>query len=712
MTDHRLIRPLRALAAASLVVMAAGSLPLGAQSLHDHRGAEAFPDSIAAVSDGEMLQSIERDLMARAKRDRTNGNLHFRLGILALRLLELGDAAAEFKWATQLDPQWSAAWFQLGRAELALGENADTTRIGRHALLARDAWSRAAAAFTRSVITDTLAALQIEVLVARRGVTQSSQVARDGLRQAVGGGTRARSAVPALALGRIERLLGDTAAALNAFDLAANLPGGRGVGLVEAARTRVTHGDLRGVADYFAAAGIDDSAAVGLLRADLSWIATGAELAQFDRTRGDGRVAALAALWAIRDRGELRNDGERLREHYRRLAAAGRTYSNRDDLRFAVAVRHGEPDNRVASHPIGVAANESWRYRRADGDLLVHFLAGADSTNYRVVESIFDVNPNGQAQGAAGDDDPGLPPDLVDIVLRSRAQLSPFYQAAAAGRRDQLATFKVREREIGRASRNLALTTDRFPLRFDRDLAARFQVVAGRNEAQADVAVAFAVPIFSFDSTRPLAARFETRVRVVAWDSSSAAAHAVDTVLRLVPGLGADAVYGIVPLPLPPGVYSVRVALEAGGGRGAIGSRDAVRIGEPAELVLSDLALGVAGRGIELSAGRPLEPTGVFRRTDTLVASVMVLGREQVGARRVRAMVRAVPAPGKEEKWRGFPGRDGWQTLVPGSGPSAAMALPLKGLKSGRYELELVFSRDRGADLRSRTAFEVYDGRR
>lgn len=682
-----------------------------AQPPRDRAAAEGFVDSIADLTDREALRVLERGLMLRAKRDRSNPGLHLRLGALALKLGEVNDASAEFKWATQLDPRWAAAWFGLGRAELALGELADTTKLGRRALLARDAWNRATAAFARAVTIDSSWALKAETLVVNRAGSASASVVREGLRRAASGPTR--NAVAMLALGRVERMLGDSGAALVAFDRAGGLPGGRGLGLLEAARTRLARGDPRGVDDYFAAAAVDDTAAVGLLRSELRWIATADELNRFDVSRGDGRAGLLRRLWTGRDRADLRQDGERLREHARRLAAARALYPNPDDQRVAVLVRHGEPDSRAAARPPEAPPNESWRYRWPEGEVIVHFVAGADTTNYRVVESLFDLLPDPDGRTAA-DERPAGAPDLVDILLRSRAQLSPFYQSAAAGRRDQLANFRAREREIGRASRNLALTTDRFPLRFERDLAARIRILSGGVGSAPALELAFAIPGFVFDSSRAaIPARYETRVRLTIWDSTQTAVG-VDTVLTTVldkPVEAGSAVTGVASVALPSGTYSVRAVLEAAA-RGTAASRDGVAVGSaPGEPRLSDLAVGVTGAGAVLGLGRPIDPAAVFRRSDTVIVSAVLFAGEP-GPLRVRFLLRPVSGTGTEAKWKGFPGRSGWMTTEADGNAVIGLSLPLRGVKPGPHELEAIVVDRRGVEVRKRTRIEVTESSR
>ena len=71
----------------------------------------------------------------------------------------------------------------------------------------------------------------------------------------------------------------------------------------------------------------DDSVAVAAYRADLIPIAGDSDLAGFDASAASNRVEFLTRFWTGRDRDELRGDGERIREHYRRLLYARRNFA-------------------------------------------------------------------------------------------------------------------------------------------------------------------------------------------------------------------------------------------------------------------------------------------------------------------------------------------------------------------------------------------------
>ena len=114
--------------------------------------------------------------------------------------------------------------------------------------------------------------------------------------------------------------------------------------------------------------------------------------------------------------------------------------------------------------------NETWRYGRADGDLLFHFSAGYDDRgggdlyDYRLVESVLDL------RGAA--DAPS------DQLLLSRQSLSPIYGRMLNWGPYGAARARDRERGIGRASIDYGTTTDSYELQFARPLTAYADLVA------------------------------------------------------------------------------------------------------------------------------------------------------------------------------------------------------------------------------------------
>jgi hypothetical protein len=185
-------------------------------------------------------------------------------------------------------------------------------------------------------------------------------------------------------------------------------------------------------------AGITTEAGRRAYRAELSWVASPAELARWDSLPPRERPAWLAGFWSTRDATEGRADGERLIEHYRRIEYAmahfrisapetdrphdlsfvhsndyvpeqqGLEFAARhsnlcpETARFAadarlfgadaleryfqppqdllddrgtVWIRHGPPTKSRQSN--GVEAAEIWRYERAEGPLVLQFRSAA-----------------------------------------------------------------------------------------------------------------------------------------------------------------------------------------------------------------------------------------------------------------------------------------------------------------------------------------------
>jgi tetratricopeptide (TPR) repeat protein len=711
------------------LVGAGGIDGLEAQTAEQRRALAAFRDSLSALPDTTGLRALESRLLAGARRDRANALLHMHLGAVAEGLGGYGDAASEFKWAAQLEPRWPAAWFAWARAELRLGDRLANARTTRELILVRDAWPRAEQALAHAIELDSAYA-DLALAEARRAVdagrTDWARVIRDGLRRAAIGG-RARPTVAALlALGALERAIGDTAGAVAAFEQAATLPGGKGVGLLERARTQLTGGDSRGIQAYFDGVAVDDPISLAGFRADLSLVASPLALARFDQVAGEERSRLLWEFWIGRDRDGLRRNGERLIEHYRRIGLARSGYAGLDDLRAQVLVRQGEPASRATLRLPGLPANESWWYPSSDGDMVVHFVARSDSTDFRLAESIFELlETDPEARTPAGDDPPSVPAVDLRQLIRSRAQLAPLYQAAADGRRAQLASFRIREVEVASRGRRLALTTDRHPIRFARDLAARVQLAGlTADTARGDLHAIFAVPGFTAAPAPEMAAgvvRYPIRIRLVVRDSGELAVRAVDSTLvieRSGPAGPDERLLGSLIVPLPPGRYRARIAVQYGEA-GSVMSRDSIVVtgwrSDPDALALGDLFLGGAGSSLALRPGGgepvPVDPAPALDRGDSLLVFAELVGARGEGGR-VRALIRPVGPPDREpSRWRPFPGRSEWTPLAAAPEtsrtPAIRLALPLRRVVPGAYEVQLVVVDGSGATAWREGRFEV-----
>ncbi|HEX3234568.1 MAG TPA: GWxTD domain-containing protein [Gemmatimonadales bacterium] len=600
--------------AAILVLVLHAARVLG-QAPGDRLALQRFRDSLSRVDDTTSLRDYQHRLHSSST---SNGDTdRLRAGLLAFRLAELGadrdfgDAIDLFRKLTARRPDWPLAWHALGLAEArrAAWEQSDPLALGNR--VGVRTLARAAADQRRALDADSSfdpAALALASLTLGLRDTALYASACDALRRA--GAPPSASATVLLAWGRMERAAGRMGDAATVFRRALAAAGrSPALALLELARTRLAADGADGEQAYYEGAALDDVAAVAGYRADLVPIATKTELAGFDRSRGAARVEFLRDFWTERDRLELRASGERLREHYRRLLYASRHfaltttrrfYGDRDayrsgseelDDRGIIYVRHGEPGERHRPFVFGLMPNESWRYARADGDLLFHFTAGYDSGaggdlyDYRLVESVLDMRGASEAP--------------VDQLLLSRQSLSPVYGRMLNWGAGGAARARARERSIGRVSIAYGTTTDSYELQFSRRLTAYADLVAiGQRDGAPVAQFVFAIGAAETTPVHEVGGvSYPVRVRLVALDALEHAAGNVDTIVvfRLDRPLSRGRyLIGRVELPLPAGGWSWRAALSQGHDAGVVLPRDTVRVEGPGPgLGLSDLALGI-----------------------------------------------------------------------------------------------------------------------
>ena len=578
---------------------------------------DALVDTLVAVTDTVSLRRREAAL-APAARDRDSALARVRLGLVRLRLAELGastDAKAAvrvLRQATERQPRWPYGWYALGLAEAqrASWEQADRLALGSRVGVGN--LERSAQRQRRALEADPTfvpAAVELAELTLGLHDTSLMRPAVTALRKA-GAVPNARPAV-LLAAGRVERAAGHLDSANVAFERFLGTGGSRALGLLELARTRLAEGREDGQSAYYEGAALDDPAAVAGYRADLAMIAADFELARLDRAHGPTRAELLRRFWTDRDRLEMREPGERIREHYRRLLHARRNFALTVSRRFygpadayrgggmeiddrgVIYVRHGEPAERLRPFVYGLMPNESWRFTRAEGDLLLHFSAGYDSNgggdlyDYRLVESVLDLH------GAADASE--------DQLLLSREPLSGVYRRMLHWGPYGAARSRARERGIGRASIAVGTTTDSYELQFPSDLSGVVDMLAlGGVGGRTLTHLVFAV---AEPGTRPErdagGVRYTVRLRAVASDAGGRPFASLDTTIVFRPSapLGrAQYLIGRAELPLPSGLWTWRAALQVGDSVGIVLPRDTVRVDRSAgRLSLSDLALGVRG---------------------------------------------------------------------------------------------------------------------
>jgi GWxTD domain-containing protein len=576
-------------------------------------------DSLDPRSDTFSLRSLQRAL---EQPSRADDLLLFRRALVSLRLAQLGagpdaeDALGDLRRLTRRRPEWAAAWHALAQAEThrAVWERSDPLALGSR--VGTGMVERAAEHERRALDADPRyepAALELARLTLDLRDTGLVAPARDALRRAANAGTPSGALL--LALGRLERAAEDLGSAVAAF---ARVPANDPVAplaRLERARTQLAAGDSSAVEAYYAGAAGEDQATLAGYRADLAPIATDDELARFDRAHGEERAAFLRRFFTDRDGAELRAPGERVREHLRRLlyarrrfalTVARRYYGERDayqsgseelDDRGVIYVRHGDPATRLRPFVFGLMPNETWRYARADGDLLFHFSAGYDGHgggdlyDYRLVESVLDLH------GAAD-----APPDQL---LLSRGSLAPVYSRMLMWGPHGAAHAEDEERAIGQASLMYGTSTDSYERQYGQRLAVWGDLVAvGRVDGSPAAQFVFAV---GHEGAAPHEqdgnALYPIHVRVVTLDQTDHPVAAADSVFefRLDRPLGpGQYLIGRVELKVPAGRWWWRAAIEESREAGAVLPRDSVQVdgvspevSGSAVLALSDLALGI-----------------------------------------------------------------------------------------------------------------------
>lgn len=621
-------------AAAAVALAIFYSPPLRSQAVAPQSGFTNLRDSLSAVSDSAAL----RQLLEHAAR----GDL-LRRGLIALRLGELrsdpdfSQALSLFQAASKQAAEHPEASYGLGLAEEGRSEWEMRDRLRLGSRVGIGALENAAADNGRALAADPRF-LPAAVALARIELTLLDTTrlkrARDVLRRTVAASFPAPPEL-LLAWGRVERAAGTLDSAETAFERYLMTGGRRALGLLELARTRLALGRPDGDGAYYEGAALEDPEAEAGYRADLALIAPDSILREFDGLHGQSRAAYLNRFWTDRDHLELRREGERLREHYRRvvfaranfpLTISRRFYGRFDayrsgstelDDRGVIYVRQGSPTQRLRPFVLGAMPNESWRYQRGDGDLLFHFSSGYDGYgggdlyDYRLVESVFDLH--------GAEDAPR------DQLILSRQSLSPMYSRMLNWGQYGAANQQAQERSIGATSIAIGTTTDSYELTFAHRLPALADLLAiGRTGERTRGHLVFGIPAAGgAPRSVPGGVEYRVRVRVVALDRYNRAVATQDTAITVWHHrtLNKDEfVVGRAEIALPPGHWSYRAALQLGESTGVVLPTDSVLVAtsDPRVLSLSDIALGTPGRSVpwinDLGDSVFMAPSKLFRR--------------------------------------------------------------------------------------------------
>jgi GWxTD domain-containing protein len=709
-----------------------------------------FRDSLVTVEDTLQLLELEQRMIEVARGDRDNTMLHLRLGFVAIRLGDLGsrphydDAASEFQWATELQPDWPYAWFGLGLAEQGVGDSQISFVRGIQNMMGKDALTRSAMAFAKSAQVDPAFDIGL-VHLAKTALEQRINIKLDLALEAMRtADTTAAGEMPLVQLyrGRVERLSGDMLYGEDAFRKYLATGHNPGLANLELARTRFLLGHLDATKEYVAGAGTSDSTAIAEYRYDLSLVASPEDMQAFDATDRLTRPDYLGQYWSEKDRASLRRDGERLREHYRRLHHArlnfylitqNRYYdieeiyrSDQDDFddRGVIYIRHGEPTDRATYHGLEVYDNESWRYAMADGDMIFHFIAREDVQDYKLVESVFDIMGYSQAVNLQGTGVSNNP--IAVALLDSRDRLSPMYRRIQGAGSGSTARVQAEERNLGRSSILTGTSTDSYELYFPEALTAETQVLAvGYRGDRSLLHVTFAIPGNSLKGMQnPRGIIYPLRLRFVAMDEAGKSVGFIDTTrvfLSRQPVPREEYLVGEVSLPVPPGVLHYRMAIQEGEDAGLLRPMDSVHVAavNSPTIALSDPVLG--SRRSNLS-WRPapgdtvfFNPHRSYRRDDLVELYYEVYGLEPGREYETQLVVK------KEGGGGGFLGLG--KIFGGGSTPISLRfqetplesvvrvqrALQLQKLSPGSYTLQLGVTDSRGVTVRREQNFEVVE---
>jgi GWxTD domain-containing protein len=733
-----------------LLGLVLAAAPVAAQDPAQRSELERFRDSLARTADSVGLLAVEKRMIEQAKADRNNAMMHLRLGFLSLRLGDLGgqshyeDAASEFQWAIDLQPTWPYGHYGMGLAEYGIGDSQISFVTGIKTMLGKDALSRSAMAYAKSAEVDpgfSQGLVDLANTALRQRVNIKLGVALDALRRAASTEAASRPEI-LLARGRVEREVGDGDSALAAFQSYLEKGPNRSLAQLEVARTLFLLGRFDGLQPYFEAAASSDSTTQAALRADLATIASDSVMGEFDRTSGERRAAYLRRFWTERDKIELRAEGERLREHYRRLFYARKNFQltslnrhydiveryrsgSRDfDDRGIIYIRHGEPSSRATYAAPGLEPNESWRYSRPDGDMIFHFMAREDVQDYKLVESLFDVLGFSNALALRGGLSGSEGDPMAQQLLLSREQLSPIYGRLQGAGRISTGRYQDEERQVGQQSIALGTRSDSYELRFADELKVKSEVLAvGRDSTGPQLQIAYAVAGSTLEPV--LVTRgylYSIRVRFVATDRFGRVAAALDTTRHFVapePVPDGEHLVGRVAVGVPPGQLQYRLAVQQGEESGVLLPRDTVRVGKPtsAALALSDLVLG--SRNTNLFWRRTPEDTVMFnplrtyRRNESMELYYEVEGLSAGTEYTVGIAVRKQGGGGG--LLRKIFGGGGAQLSLKfeetASFPvtSTSRSLKLDKLKPGNYTLQVEVEDSQGRSDRRTQEFQVVD---
>lgn len=727
---------------------AVAARPLSAQEPPGRIAVERFRDSLLTVNDTASLLDLERRMIDIARVNRDSTLLHLKLGFLALRIADLGvqghyeDAASEFTWATELEPDWPYGWYGLGLAETGVGAPEISFIAGLHQMFGKDHLTRAAMAFARAAQVDpsfVYGLVELANTALRQRVNVKLELALDALRLA-SGTQAARDPDFLLVWGQVEREIGSPDSAIVAFTRYLERGGIRSLGLLELARAKFVDGSLEGVKPYFEGATIDDSATVAEYRHDIALIATDSAVEAFDRTSGRDRAEFLRRFWTDKASRELRTPAERIQEHYRRIQYAKRNFalvsvarhydiieryrsgSTDFDDRGIIYIRHGQPDARATLTGRNLEANETWRFNRADGNLVFHFVAREDVQDYKLVESVTDLLGFADAVRLRSGFGDTLQRTTWGDLLLSREHIAPIYGRLQTAGLSSV-NLQSQERRLGQRSIEIGTTTDSYELDYEEELHPRMNVVAlGGGGTDNQLFVTYAIPGNELHPVPTAQGNvYPIRVRVAFQDEQGRTVATMDTTSYfLLEGSipTGEHLVGKAILPIPAGHFSYTVAIQEGESLGVVFPTDSIRVQrlDGTEFAVSDLVLG--WRNANLSWVAPggdtvfFNPTNAYRDGSKMELYYEVYGLERGARYRTEVVVVSEDGGGLFGLFgNSKPIKLSFQDEANGPVTRVRRSIALEKLDPGEYELEIVITGPNGQEESRTRPFTVTEGR-
>lgn len=317
---------LAVVAAATLVIAAcplvaqSGNARLTADSILTELGATdstgVLPNPARCLPGGRSLQRLCKALVD-IKRSEGSG------GVDAAIAAELSLHDVVFD-----EPRWALGWYALGQARLAMARHGARAKEGPLQILGVSLEAGAGNALARAVELEpdlTIAAEALALVpIPREGSAQL------GPRLAALRTTRhLLSPLGLLGLAKVERSAGSRDSSAAAFN-AALATGAVDSGVIQLELAREYYAVRRaeeGREALINGATHDTEAARDAYRRELEWVATPAEMADWDSTAAADRSAWLRRFWSSRDVEAGWPDGARLVEHYARVEHAWKYFT-------------------------------------------------------------------------------------------------------------------------------------------------------------------------------------------------------------------------------------------------------------------------------------------------------------------------------------------------------------------------------------------------